>query len=212
MAANPKGIVNIHGKDYETVASRVARFRDAYPEHTIETQLIHQDDERVIMKALILNGELLLATGYAEEVRGSSNINSTSALENCETSAIGRCLAAFGYMGTDSYATADEVAAAIAQQKIAEATRELKEHNLAWIRHEESLISIRAHCHNGNFSAAWEEWNEIPEEDRMVLKVAPTKGGWMDQVTKKGLTQGSAEDFDAERGVYRSVADRKDDE
>ena len=51
----------------------------------------------------------LLATGYAEEVRAASKINATSALENAETSAIGRCLSALGFGGQE-YASADEVA------------------------------------------------------------------------------------------------------
>lgn len=115
MAANPEGIVTIRGKQYQTVAYRVSNFREKYPAHTIETQLIMQDDEKVIMKALIMDGESLIATGYAEEVRAATRINQTSALEVAETSAIGRALAAFGMAGTE-YASADEVAAAINQQ------------------------------------------------------------------------------------------------
>jgi len=205
MAANQDGVVSIHGKQYQTVAFRVHKFRETHPNHTIETQLIMQDDEKVIMKALILDGDRLVATGYAEEVRAASKINSTSALENAETSAIGRALAAFGMAGTE-YASADEVAGAISQQKVQESIGYLIAHNSAWREHEASCASIRAHCHAGNFQAAWEEWNEIPEKDRMALKVAPTKGGWMDKQTKEGLAKGASEDFDADAGVYRSIA------
>jgi hypothetical protein len=72
------------------------------------------------MKASIVTLEaegrtFVLATGYAEERRDSTTINKTSALENCETSAIGRALAAYGYAGTE-YASADEVAQAVRQQ------------------------------------------------------------------------------------------------
>ena len=55
---------------------------------------------------------LIVATGHAEEYRDSSKINKTSALENAETSAIGRALASFGLGGTE-FASADEVARAI---------------------------------------------------------------------------------------------------
>ena len=209
MAATTKEIVKIHGKDYETVASRVSRFRDDHPDKTIETQLIMEDDHKVIMKALILDGEKLLATGYAEEVRGSTNINSTSALENCETSAIGRCLAALGYMGTDSYATANEVTPAIIQQEVDKALKYLRAHNAAWKEHEESIHAIKEHIDKGELALAWEAWIEIPETDRIALKVAPTKGGWMRKADKDGLARASAEDFDAERGVYRSIADKE---
>lgn len=122
-----KTTVDIHGKDYETVASRVNRFRldKDHKDLAIRTELVSSNDTYIIMKALIVDivknaddarvGEFVLATGYAEEKRDSNNINKTSALENCETSAIGRALAAFGYAGTE-YASADEVANAILQQ------------------------------------------------------------------------------------------------
>ena len=101
MGNQDTGVVNIHGKQYQTVAKRVADFREENPHLTISTELVSADDSVVVMKASILAGEMLLATGYAEEVRGSSNINRTSALENCETSAVGRALAFFGLAGTE---------------------------------------------------------------------------------------------------------------
>ena len=111
------GLVPIHGKQYKTIALRINEFREEHPEYTIETQLIHQDENVVIMKALIMNGEKLISTGYAEEIRGSTNINKTSALENAETSAVGRALAFFKYAGTE-IASADEVMNAISQQDV----------------------------------------------------------------------------------------------
>src|SRR5688572_31386677 len=69
------------------------------------------------MKATITDESgRVLATGHSEEYRHTSKINETSALENAETSAIGRALAAFGLGGTE-FASADEVANAIQQQK-----------------------------------------------------------------------------------------------
>lgn len=111
------GTVIIHGKAYETVASRVQKFRTTYGEtYTITTELIERTDTDVVMKATIGDGnDRVLATGHAEESRTSSTINRTSALENCETSAIGRALAAFGLAGTE-FASADEVARAIGKQ------------------------------------------------------------------------------------------------
>jgi hypothetical protein len=68
------------------------------------------------MSAEIRNeDERLIATGHAEEYRKSSQINGTSALENCETSAIGRALAVAGFGGTE-FASANEVQNAIHQQ------------------------------------------------------------------------------------------------
>ena len=117
MAAT-KDTVNIHGKQYETVASRVSRFRTDYKlDYSIETELVERDENTVVMKATIRSREKdsVIATGYAEEDRNASTINRTSALEVAETSAIGRALAAFGMAGTE-YASADEVANAVTQQ------------------------------------------------------------------------------------------------
>lgn len=102
--------------DYETVADRIDRFWHEHPVGTIITELVHHDDKRFIVRASVwrkardvveLNNAGLPgpfrdclqphATGYAEEIIGSTNVNKTSALENCETSAIGRALANLGY-------------------------------------------------------------------------------------------------------------------
>ncbi len=111
-----KQTVNIHGKEYETVASRVTRFKESNPTYAIITKILERDDATVVMKAFIKDeNDRVLATGHAEESRASSTINKTSAVENCETSAIGRALASFGLAGTE-FASADEVANAIKQQ------------------------------------------------------------------------------------------------
>ena len=117
MATKDTGVVNIHGKEYKTVAKRVDEFRQANKtDLSIITSLVDRDSDTVVMKAEILDKDgRVIATGYAEEHRTASQINRTSALENCETSAIGRALANFG-LGGGEYASADEVANAISQQ------------------------------------------------------------------------------------------------
>lgn len=118
MANKDTGIVNIHGKEYQTVAYRVGKFREIHGlDLCLTTEIVSRDDECVVMKATITNPEgKVVATGHSEEKRNSSQINRTSALENAETSAIGRALAALGMGGTE-FATADEVANAITQQR-----------------------------------------------------------------------------------------------
>ena len=117
MATKDTGVVNIHGKEYKTVAKRVDEFRQKHNmDLSIITSLVDRDSDTVVMKAEILDKDgRVIATGYAEEHRTASQINRTSALENCETSAIGRALANFG-LGGGEYASADEVANAINQQ------------------------------------------------------------------------------------------------
>jgi hypothetical protein len=110
------GIVNIRGKEYMTVALRVQNFREVHPDWSIVTQIVHRDENEVVMVAAILDEQnRIIATGHAEEKRKASQINSTSALENCETSAIGRCLASAGFGGSE-FASANEVQNAIQQQ------------------------------------------------------------------------------------------------
>jgi len=209
MATNA-GVVNIHGKEYENVASRVQRFRADHPDYTIETQLISQDDEKVIMKALVSDGERLLATGYSEEVRASSKINMTSCLENSETSAIGRALAAFGYAGTE-YASADEVAGAISQQNEKAVVQRYVNHADAFKRNWESIVSIKDHLLNDRLSAAWEEYQEIPDTDKEHLRVAPTKGAIWTLEDAKKMKKAQEDDFDPETGTYQSIAKRNEE-
>jgi hypothetical protein len=112
-------IVKIKGKDYLEVVDRVNNFRanEKYTNYSLETNIIELNDQKVVMKASISNENgRLIATGHAEEKRASSMINKTSALENCETSAIGRALASLGFGGT-TFASANEVQNAIAQQE-----------------------------------------------------------------------------------------------
>lgn len=86
--------------NYETVEDRLIRFWADHPNGRIATSLIAQDGDQVIFRAEVffeLIDQWPKATGYAEEIRGSSPVNKTAHIENAETSAIGRCLANAGY-------------------------------------------------------------------------------------------------------------------
>lgn len=83
-------------ESYETVETRLARFWEKHPEGRVLTGIVFQDERRFILKAEIYfdrQDQTPVATGYAEEIVGASPVNRTSALENGETSAIGRALA-----------------------------------------------------------------------------------------------------------------------
>lgn len=110
--------VKIHGKEYLTVAERIGRLNHEAFIYSLNTELVSWEDGVVIMKATLTISEdddVQTYTGHAYERESSSQINKTSALENCETSAIGRALAAAGFGGSE-YASADEVANAVHQQ------------------------------------------------------------------------------------------------
>ena len=105
------GIVQRGGKKYTEVSVRIEAFRQVFgTELGINTDVLIDDGKRVVVKATIQTSSgHVIGSGMAEEIRGSSNVNKTSALENCETSAIGRALAAIGLHG-GTYASANEMA------------------------------------------------------------------------------------------------------
>ena len=119
-----KGVVDIHGKQYKTVVLRVNEFRDICNIKDgwgVETCIIELNEKWACVKASITNPEgKVVGTGHGVEFwEGSNKINKSSALENAETSAIGRALAAIG-LGGEEYASADEVLNAIKTQKTME--------------------------------------------------------------------------------------------
>jgi hypothetical protein len=86
--------------DYEPVEVRLEKFIKDYPAFRISTELEVVEATRYIVKAYLFKDAsdgVAWATGYAEETVTSRGVNQTSALENCETSAIGRALANAGY-------------------------------------------------------------------------------------------------------------------
>jgi hypothetical protein len=86
--------------DYETVEVRLEKFIKDYNDFRIATELEVVEKDRYIVKAYLFktaSDSVAWATGYAEEKITDRGVNSTSALENCETSAIGRALANAGY-------------------------------------------------------------------------------------------------------------------
>ena len=119
MSQANKGIIDIRGKSYRTVAFRVNEFRTTkdYDGWCINTDIIQQSEVECTMKCIVTdqNGAIR-GTGIANEVKGAGNINKTSHIENCETSAIGRALASIGLAG-EEYASADELVTALVQQE-----------------------------------------------------------------------------------------------
>lgn len=87
--------------DYEPVASRISKFYEAHPDGRIITELVHYLPDVAVFKAEIWIGDLLVSTGWEEEVRNSSHINKTSHLANAETGAVGRGLANYNLAGSD---------------------------------------------------------------------------------------------------------------
>lgn len=106
---------NIKGKNYIQVNRRVLAFRQLYPNGRIQTEIVKLSEEHTtgltaIVKASVFDGDALISTGHAFENPGKNkNINQFSALENCETSAVGRALGFLGIGSTDSIASLEEI-------------------------------------------------------------------------------------------------------
>jgi len=111
--------IDFRGKSYVMVKDRLNIFRHVYgTEWQIRAEPVFHlcEGDMVVVAAAISDPDnRVIATGMAEEDRSSGQINRTSALENCETSAIGRALACFG-LGGGEFASADELANAVQQQ------------------------------------------------------------------------------------------------
>ena len=185
------GTVKIHGKEYKTVALRIQEFREKHPDFTIQTELVEANDMLVVMKATISMGPQVIATGYAEEVRTASKINRTSALENAETSAVGRALAFFG-LGGSEIASADEVANAINQQNSQPAIDELNwliAHNEACSRNLSSIYFVKEYLDldDPKWESAAEAFLEISTEDQELIWKAPSKGGLFTTAERNAL-------------------------
>lgn len=99
--------------DYETVETRLAKFWSEHPEGRVHTDLIAYSDTQFIVKAAVFfdrTDERAVAHGLAEETVTTKGVNMTSALENCETSAIGRALANCGYATKGQRPSREEMA------------------------------------------------------------------------------------------------------
>jgi len=102
--------------DYETVEVRLARFISDYPDFRIDTQLVEASGTRFIVRSAIYRtyaDAVPFSTGLAFEVITDRGVNSTSALENAETSSLGRSLANAGYAAKGKRASQTEMAKVI---------------------------------------------------------------------------------------------------
>ena len=102
--------IELKGKQYLQVVHRVNLFRYHYGmAYTIDTEILADDGKRVLMVAYVKDNDgRVVGKGHAEEIRNAGPVNRTSAIENCETSAIGRALANIGLAGNE-YASAFEM-------------------------------------------------------------------------------------------------------
>jgi hypothetical protein len=115
--------------DYETVEERLVKFWKDHPDGQIHTKVLEHTSSRFIVEASIYRTEADLrpwTTGLAEETVQGRGVNATSALENCETSAIGRALANAGYATKGKRASREEMSKVAAQSEVKAKLYEVK--------------------------------------------------------------------------------------
>jgi hypothetical protein len=115
--------------EYEPVEVRLEKFIKDYPAFRIATELEVVEATRYIVKAYLFKDAgdgVAWATGYAEETVTSRGVNQTSALENCETSAIGRALANAGYAPKGKRPSREEMSKVVASKPVKPAVADVK--------------------------------------------------------------------------------------
>ena len=144
--------IDIHGKSYVLVSDRVLHFNEIYPSGCIKTKLISPpDSQMVVIKAQVtpdIQKPIRYFTGYSQAKWGEGMVNKTAALENAETSAVGRALGMMGIGVIDSIASADEVNKAVQSTKEYPATEKQRKMIFALIKQkgidpEETKESIK---------------------------------------------------------------------
>jgi len=144
------GVKQKGSKMYTQVVHRMEAFRRHHgTEYGVDTQILVDDGQRVVIKAIITNNDgHTVGSGMAEEIRGQGHVNTTSALENAETSAVGRALASLGLAGGE-YASANEMDAvsrksdAITSNKaelVPVVKKPLSKEEAEWLAHNESTL------------------------------------------------------------------------
>jgi len=115
--------------DYETVEERLIKYWKEHPDGRIETKLIEASASRFIVQAYIYRTEVdqhPWSSGLAEETVQGRGVNATSALENCETSAIGRALASAGYATKGKRPSREEMSKVAAKQVVQDSVQQVK--------------------------------------------------------------------------------------
>ncbi len=122
--------INLKGKEYSMVSSRLEIFRKHFGfKYGIIEEILVDDGKRVVTKTSIIdrdNPETPIGVGHAEEIRGSSLVNKTSAIENCMTSSLGRALATAAALHGGEMASSNELEKANNNNKNIE-EKEIKE-------------------------------------------------------------------------------------
>ena len=185
--------------DYETVEERLIKYWKDHPDGQIHTEIVEATASRFIVKALVFRTEADArpwTTGLAEETVQGRGVNATSALENCETSAIGRALANAGYATKGKRASREEMGKVAAKAQVVEKIQEVK---------KQMADTSKEYVPVAKADDPWTQWEAAPVQtlESAVEMVKSSLGGttpeescshgarvWKTGVSKAGKTWG----------------------
>lgn len=113
--------INIKGKEYVMVKDRILAFHEGYKSGSITTEILADDGAEIIIRASVYpdaSDRNRVFTGIATGIRGGEGVDKASAVENAETSAVGRALGMLGIGVLEGIATIDEIGNAQTREKI----------------------------------------------------------------------------------------------
>ena len=160
-------------EDYETVEERLVKYWKDHPDGQIHTEIIEFSGSRFIVKANIYRTEADArpwTTGLAEETVQGRGVNATSALENCETSAIGRALANAGYATKGKRASREEMSKVADAAKVKAKVEEVK---------AKMADTSKEYVPVAKESDPWTQWEAAPVQtmEQAVETVKQVLGG-----------------------------------
>ena len=160
-------------EDYETVEERLVKYWKDYPDGQIHTEVLEQSASRFIVKASVYRTEADArpwTTGLAEETVQGRGVNATSALENCETSAIGRALANAGYATKGKRASREEMSKVASKQAVQEVVQQTK---------AKMAETAKEYVPVAKADDPWTQWEAAPVQtlESAVETVKSTLGG-----------------------------------
>jgi hypothetical protein len=160
-------------QDYETVEERLIKFWKDHPDGQIHTKLLESQSARFIVEASIYRTEADMrpwTTGLAEETVQGRGVNATSALENCETSAIGRALANAGYATKGKRASREEMGKVVKATEVKASIDEVK---------AKMADTSKEYVPVAKADDPWTQWEAAPVQtlDQAVETVKDVLGG-----------------------------------
>jgi hypothetical protein len=205
--------------DYETVEERLVKYWKDHPDGQIHTKIVEASASRFIVEASIFRTEADLrpwTTGLAEETVQGRGVNATSALENCETSAIGRALANAGYATKGKRASREEMGKVAAASKVKANIEEVK---------AKMADTSKEYVPVAKADDPWTTWEAAPVQtmEQAVETVKQVLGGttaeeacahgarvWRTGTSKAGKPYGAWYCSGAKDGVLLNSADKCD--